>query len=39
MPDKNGPSSEADASPKILLDPYMDWATGEGVPIHLDFGA
>ena len=27
-----------EAKPKILLDPYMDWAKGEGVPIHLDFG-
>src|SRR5579862_5431211 len=25
-------------NPRILLDPYMDWAKGEGVPIHLDFG-
>ena len=23
---------------RMLLDPYMDWARGEGVPIHLDFG-
>ncbi len=24
--------------PKVLLDPYADWAKGEGIPIHLDFG-
>ena len=23
---------------KFLLDPYREWATGEGIPIHLDFG-
>lgn len=23
---------------KFLLDPYADWAKGEGIPIHLDFG-
>jgi uncharacterized RmlC-like cupin family protein len=30
-----------DAAPpvgKFLRDPYMDWAMGEGIPIHLDFG-
>ena len=27
-----------DISKKFLLDPYNDWAAGEGVPIHLDFG-
>jgi hypothetical protein len=37
MPEKKGSSSEADASGKVLLDPYMDWAVGEDVPIHLDF--
>ena len=25
-------------SDKILRDSYMEWAQGEGVPIHLDFG-
>src|SRR5258707_122358 len=39
MPDSNnGKSSINGANPKILLDPYMDWAKDEGVPIHLDFG-
>lgn len=23
---------------RVLLDPYRDWAEGEGIPIHLDFG-
>jgi oxalate decarboxylase/phosphoglucose isomerase-like protein (cupin superfamily) len=23
---------------KFLLDPYKDWAEGEGIPIHYDFG-
>jgi uncharacterized RmlC-like cupin family protein len=23
---------------KFLVDPYGDWAAGEGIPIHLDFG-
>ena len=23
---------------KFLLDPYREWAQGEGIPIHLDFG-
>lgn len=28
-----------DGAPKnFLLDPYRDWAAGEGIPIHLDFG-
>jgi hypothetical protein len=34
--DKPGP--KADTKPPILLDPYLDWANGEGVPVHLDFG-
>jgi hypothetical protein len=38
MQDNKAPISEVDASRKVLLDPYLDWATGEGVPIHLDFG-
>ena len=23
---------------RFLLDPYLQWANGEGVPVHLDFG-
>ena len=26
-----------DSARKFLLDPYLDWAEGEGVPIHEDF--
>ena len=26
------------AEAKFLLDPYLDWTTGEGIPIHEDFG-
>jgi mannose-6-phosphate isomerase-like protein (cupin superfamily) len=26
------------AEPGYLVDPYKDWAEGEGIPIHLDFG-
>lgn len=28
----------AQAEPGYLVDPYKDWAEGEGIPIHLDFG-
>lgn len=27
-----------DDSKKYLIDPYKDWAEGEGIPIHYDFG-
>ena len=31
--------SEADGNAKsFLLDPYREWANGENIPIHLDFG-
>jgi hypothetical protein len=30
--------SADDLSKKFLVDPYMDWAKGENIPIHLDFG-
>ena len=26
------------ADSRFFLDPYMNWAKGEGIPIHLDFG-
>jgi mannose-6-phosphate isomerase-like protein (cupin superfamily) len=26
------------SQPGYLVDPYKDWAEGEGIPIHLDFG-
>jgi oxalate decarboxylase/phosphoglucose isomerase-like protein (cupin superfamily) len=27
-----------DSSERFMLDPYLDWARGEGIPIHDDFG-
>ena len=27
-----------DISRRFLVDPYENWARGEGIPIHLDFG-
>ena len=38
MSDENTPAEEIDISKKFLVDPYMDWAKGEGIPVHLDFG-
>jgi oxalate decarboxylase/phosphoglucose isomerase-like protein (cupin superfamily) len=29
---------EIDLKDKFLVDPYLNWAEGEGIPIHLDFG-
>ena len=31
-------SSLAPPAGKFMVDPYMEWARGEGVPIHEDFG-
>lgn len=31
------PSTEPPPA-RVLVDPYRDWAEGEGIPIHLDFG-
>jgi uncharacterized RmlC-like cupin family protein len=38
MAENSAPISEAEAKTKVGLDPYMNWATGEGIPVHLDFG-
>ena len=38
MPTDANPASGIGVTDKFLLDPYMDWAQGEGIPIHLDFG-
>jgi hypothetical protein len=27
-----------DRSRRFMLDPYLDWAQGEGIPVHEDFG-
>lgn len=31
-------AAEVDFSKKLLVDPYLDWAKSEGVPIHEGFG-
>ena len=30
--------SDANGEPKFLVDPYLEWVRGEGVPVHEDFG-
>ena len=32
------PDPAAGEGKNFLLDPYKEWATGEGIPMHLDFG-
>ncbi len=29
---------ELDLSNRFLVEPYLNWANGEGIPVHLDFG-
>ena len=29
---------DVDLTDKFLVDPYMNWAKGENIPIHVDFG-
>jgi hypothetical protein len=31
-------TTESDLKGRFLVDPYLDWAEGEGIPVHLDFG-
>jgi hypothetical protein len=38
MPPDDTAIQQNDLKTKFLLDPYMNWAEGEGIPIHLDFG-
>ncbi len=38
MTDQGGATSEVDLKGKFLVDPYLEWAQGEGIPVHLDFG-
>ncbi len=42
MPDEkntmNDSTTEIDISKKFLVDPYVNWSNGEGIPVHLDFG-
>ena len=37
MTDEDSTNTD-DIASKFLLDPYMDWANGENIPVHLDFG-
>jgi uncharacterized RmlC-like cupin family protein len=32
------PIAADDAKGRFVVDPYLDWANGEGIPIHQDFG-
>ena len=34
----SGAQDPVGVTSRFLLDPYMDWANGEGIPVHLDFG-
>ena len=34
----NAQQGTTTTGPRFHLDPYLEWAGGEGVPIHLDFG-
>ena len=38
MSDDYDPHVEIDLTGKFLVDPYLDWTKGEGIPVHLDFG-
>ena len=38
MPEADAPKQEIGITGKFLVDPYLDWAKAEGIPIHLDFG-
>ena len=38
MADLTGKTIEQYRKDRLLLDPYLTWAKGEGVPIHEDFG-
>ncbi len=31
-------AGERDLTGRFLVDPYLNWANGEGIPVHLDFG-
>ena len=38
MSSANDANGEIDLSKKFLVDPYLNWANNEGIPVHLDFG-
>ena len=38
MPNDIDPHADLDLSSRFLVDPYLNWANGEGIPVHLEFG-
>jgi len=38
MNDETKPTPAAELADRFLVDPYMEWAKGEAIPIHEDFG-
>lgn len=38
MQEEAGETDQPDLTGRFLVDPYMEWAQGENIPIHLDFG-
>ena len=38
MTNDHGATSDVDLAGKFLVDSYMEWANGEGIPVHLNFG-
>lgn len=38
MTEETDDTQEPDVTGRFLVDPYMDWAQSENIPIHLDFG-
>lgn len=38
MSDAPTPIAAEEVKDKFLVDPYMNWAESQGIPIHLDFG-
>ncbi len=38
MDDTEAQVGEPDISGRFLVDPYLNWAQGENIPVHLDFG-
>ena len=36
--DDTAPTSTVDLKDRFLVDPYMNWAEGEGIPIHVGIG-
>lgn len=38
MADQYTTTADVDLKKKFLVDPYLNWAESEGIPVHLDFG-